>query len=94
MLRARTPAGIIHAVAADEPELALAAAIVLQAVTDARDGCPDAREWLASADCLRWLAWLAPSDPVGVQQALLARLPEPRPYQTALDLDDDLEEVA
>lgn len=88
MTRATTPGALIHATAAEAPELSLIAAIVWQAVTDARDGCPDAREWLASADCLRWLAWLAPSDPVGVQQALLARLPEPRPYQTAFDLDD------
>ena len=90
MTRATTPGALIHATAAEAPELSLAAAIVWQAVTDARDGCPDAREWLASADCLRWLAWLAPnSDPAEVQRALVASLPDARPYQTSLVLDCD-----
>lgn len=90
MTRAVTPGGIIHAVAADEPELALAAAIVRQAVDDAREGCLEAREWLVSRDCLRWLAWLTPnSDPAEVQRALVASLPDARPYQTSLVLDCD-----
>lgn len=74
MTRAQTPAGVIHAVAGQEPERALVAAIVRQAVDDARAGDAEARAWLAGPACLRWLAWLTPdhADPAAVQAQLVA----------------------
>ena len=74
MTRAQTPAGVIHAEAAAAPELALVAAIVRQAVDDARAGDAEARAWLASEACARWLAWLVPdgADPAAVQAQLVA----------------------
>ena len=74
MTRALTPAGVIHAVAGQEPERALVAAIVRQAVDDARAGDAEARAWLASEACARWLAWLVPdhADPAAAQAQLVA----------------------
>lgn len=64
----------IHAEAAVVPELALIAAVVRQAVVDARAGNAEARRWLASDACVRWLSWLVPdhTDPAAVQARLVA----------------------
>ncbi|ACZ39684.1 hypothetical protein [Sphaerobacter thermophilus] len=74
MTRATTPGALIHAVAGQEPERALVAAIVRQAVDDARAGDAEARAWLGSEACARWLAWLVPdgADPAAVQAQLVA----------------------
>lgn len=74
MTRALTPGGLIHGVAGEAPERALIAAIVRQAVDDARAGDAEARQWLAGPACLRWLGWIAPdhADPAAVQAQLVA----------------------
>lgn len=68
----------IHAVATLSPERALLAAVIRLAVEDATAGDGEARQWLASEACARWLAWLVPDgvDAAGVQQRILAALPD------------------
>jgi hypothetical protein len=55
------------------PELRLIAALIAQALTDARGGCPEALDWLRSLDALRWIERLTPVELNGetVQLALL-----------------------
>jgi len=83
--------GRIHAVAADDPHLALVAGVIRQAVDDAAAGDPEARAWLAGDACLVMLTWLPPGqvDPAAVQARLVARLPPARPWQTGMPLDGD-----
>lgn len=91
MSRATSPSGILHAVAAERPELALIGAMVRLAVDDAGRGDPEARQWLASPACLRWLAWIVPPevDPLALQGRILARLPPVPAEQVTLPLEGD-----
>lgn len=91
MSRATTPGGVIHALADETPELALLTAVVRLAVEDAGRGDPEARQWLASVDCLACLSWIAPDmvDPRVIQRRILDALPPPRPWQTGLDIEDE-----
>lgn len=57
---------------------AIAAAVLLVAVADARRGDDDARDWIAGAMCLRWLEALLPDDRPEIdasdlQRSLIAR---------------------
>ena len=63
----------IHAAAEQHPYLALIAAVIQQAVVDARLGSYEARAWLTGKVCRRWLEFLVPDpgDPEAVQQQLV-----------------------
>jgi hypothetical protein len=66
----------IHSVAKSAPELALLAATIELAVSDARGGDVAAYVWLRGPICLAMLAHLAPAgtDARALQQRLINRL--------------------
>lgn len=63
----------IHQVARKHPELALCAAVIHRAITDARTGDVDAVMWLASDGCRWYLSYIAPEgvDPYMIQELLM-----------------------
>lgn len=85
MIDAAAGATVIHSVAKGSPELALIAAVIHRALSDATKGDTEAMQWLGSAECSWYLSRLETD---GVAAGLLQeRLIEAAENQVSENLD-------